>query len=511
MRPGPFSQMPRPRGLRVHPSRRHVLALSAAVCLVAATIAVVAGRSGPAETLALGAVLALSLAVLPRIDWSGKDPLTRLRQRRGLLRGLDRSLRRCGGKRDCAALVVEIDGFKQVEERFDRAAVEAILLETARRLRLGLREADVAARLEGSVFGVALAPSRHLDLEAAIQLASRIQSSLSEPVRLGGVSAHLTVSVGFALADRLERPTAEYLLHGATLALFEAERHGPAAIRSYSPAMKQRIADRTALSSAVGDALAGGEIGAFFQPQVDCRTGRLTGVEALARWNSPGRGTIPPIEFIPAIEEAGLMHKLGRKMLDDGLGALKLWRMQGFDVPCIAVNFSASELRDPCLLDSVRSALRRHDLQAEDLVVEVLETVAASRAEDTVVRNLSGLARLGCAIDLDDFGTGHASITTIRQLSIQRIKIDRSFVTRIDSDLEQQEMVAAILTMAERLGLATLAEGVETPEERDMLARLGCGHLQGYCIARPMAPGEMESWIADRGGGGDAIPFRKRA
>jgi EAL domain-containing protein (putative c-di-GMP-specific phosphodiesterase class I) len=159
------------------------------------------------------------------------------------------------------------------------------------------------------------------------------------------------------------------------------------------------------------------------------------------------------------------------------------------------VNFSKEELTDPQLVDRIEQRLYEFGLDANRLAVEVLETVVADHADDIVIRNLSGLATLGCSLDLDDFGTGHASITSIRRYSIERIKIDRSFVTRIDADDEQQKMVAAILTMADRLGLDTLAEGVETNEERLKLAELGCGHVQGFGIARPLPPEDVDNWI----------------
>ena len=174
-------------------------------------------------------------------------------------------------------------------------------------------------------------------------------------------------------------------------------------------------------------------------------------------------------------------------------------------------NFSTEELRDPRLSDRIQPQLKHHDLSPDRLVVEVLETVVANHADDIVLRNLSALAQLGCKLDLDDFGTGHASITSIRRYSVERIKIDRSFVTRIDNDTEQQKMVSAILTMADRLGLDTLAEGVETPEEQAMLAKLGCGHVQGFGIARPMPAEEVDAWIsAYQGRSNTPIPFRKK-
>ena len=195
------------------------------------------------------------------------------------------------------------------------------------------------------------------------------------------------------------------------------------------------------------------------------------------------------------MEQAGLMGRLGEVMVQDGLNALRLWDAAGLDVPHVAINFSQAELADPRLVDRLAWELDRFDLRPDRLAIEVLETVVAKRVEDVVVRNLSGLSGLGCRLDLDDFGTGHAAITSIRQFSIQRIKIDRSFVTRIDNDAEQQKMVSAILTMADRLGIETLAEGVETEAERDMLHRLGCDHGQGFGIGRPMPRLETEAWI----------------
>jgi len=427
---------------------------------------------------------------------SGSDKVTGLSQRAGMITALDRALRlskRLG--RATGAMVLEIDRFKLLEERHDRVALERILRMTGDRLQDVLRETDMAARLDGPTFGVALSPVRRLDLEATVQMAGRIQRALSEPIRVDGSNVYVTASIGFVLAARLTGPTAESLLQAATLAMLEAQRNGPAAIRSYSEAMKTRIATRNSLSNEVAQALDRGEITAFFQPQVSARSGEITGFETLARWHHPEHGLIPPVEFLPALEQAGLMDRLGEAMINTALTAIRHWDEQGFDIPRVGVNFSNAELCDPRLVERIGWELDRFDLTPDRLVVEVLETVVAARADDVIIRNLSGLARLGCCLDLDDFGTGNTSITSIRRFSIERIKIDRSFVTRIDEDGEQQKMVAAILTMADRLGLDTLAEGVETQAEQAMLTRLGCGHLQGFGIARPMAMAETDNWI----------------
>jgi len=446
--------------------------------------------------LAFPVALAVALPEEEAAQVAGIDHVTGLALRGGIVLALDRALRssaRMG--RATGAMMIEIDRFKLLEERHDRAAIERVLRVTADRLRDALREHDVAARLEGPTFAVALSPVRRLDLEAAIQLAGRIQRALSEPISVDATNIYVTVSIGFSLAARLSNPNGEAVLQAATSAMIEAQRSGPSAIRSYSEAMRARIASRNSLSDEVAGALERGEIMAFFQPQISTGTGAITGFETLARWHHPERGLIPPIEFLPALEQAGLMDRLGEIMIFDGLTALKHWDEIGFEIPRVGVNFSNEELCDPRLVDRIGWELDRFDLTPDRLVIEVLETVVANKSEDVVIRNLSGLARLGCCLDLDDFGTGHASITNIRRFSIERIKIDRSFVTRIDADPEQQKMVSAILTMAERLGLDTLAEGVETAPEQAMLAKLGCGHIQGFGIARPMPMQETDAWI----------------
>lgn len=394
------------------------------------------------------------------------------------------------------AMVVEVDRFKQLEEQYDHAHLARALLTCSERLQETLRANDLSGRIEGPTFGVALSPVQVLGLEAAIQLASRVQRAMAEPIFIGANTINLTVSVGFCLSTRLPQPTGEKLVQAATAAVIEAQRSGPGAIRSFSDAMRVRIESRRSLAQDVARALDSGELCAYFQPQISARDNRITGVETLARWHHPERGLIPPGEFLPALQEAGLMDQLGKIMVKEALAAIRRWDNLDFDVPRAAVNFSSEELSDPQLVDRIKWELDAHDLTPNRLVIEVLETVVANRVDDIVVRNLAGLAKLGCCLDLDDFGTGHASITSIRRFSIERIKIDRSFVSAIDSDPEQQKMVSAILTMADRLGLDALAEGVETASEQAMLTRLGCSHLQGFGIARPMPIDETEGWVA---------------
>jgi EAL domain-containing protein (putative c-di-GMP-specific phosphodiesterase class I) len=259
--------------------------------------------------------------------------------------------------------------------------------------------------------------------------------------------------------------------------------------------MARTRADREASRDAIEAALDAGQIRPHFQPQISTDTGAVTGFEALARWHHPERGLLLPGEFLAPLEEAGLSERLGEVMLFHALSALAHWDKAGLAVPTVAVNFSAAELRNPRLPERIQWELDRFDLSPARLTVEILETVVTQTDNDVIVRNVAALAALGCGIDLDDFGTGHASITNLRRFQVRRIKIDRSMVTRVDDDRDQQRIVSAILSLADRLGLDTLAEGVETQGEHAMLAQLGCGHVQGFGIGRPMALEDTAEWI----------------
>ncbi len=428
---------------------------------------------------------------------AGRDPLTGLPGRDNLIDLLDRSL--VGTVLEDAearvALAIAIDGFSRQRNQFGEEGAEAIQRQAADRLIGALREGDVVAVLGPGRFGLALAKTPRVDLEAMIQFSARMQDALADPISLDGARVLVTASVGFALPARVEDQTGEALLAAAESALEEARKAGPGAVRAYARGMAPRVNVPDDMTREVVRALDNGGIRPWFQPQISTDTGELTGFEALARWQHPERGMISPGAFLPAIARAGLFDRLGEVMLYQSLTALRSWDRAGFTVPSVSVNFSADELRNPRLFDRVRWELDRFDLPPSRLTVEILEDVVARSEDDTTTRNIAALSRLGCSIDLDDFGTGHASIASIRRFDVNRIKIDRSFITHVDTDRDQQNMVAAILTMAERLELETLGEGVESHGEHAMLAQLGCGHVQGYSIARPMPLSETANWM----------------
>ncbi|WP_113911135.1 putative bifunctional diguanylate cyclase/phosphodiesterase [Roseovarius dicentrarchi] len=426
----------------------------------------------------------------PNVDEDGFDQAIE-----AAVRGAVATSRRTG------CILLELDEYGALRERVGSGPTDAVMTQLTDRLRSAVRSRDTVSRIEEAMFAVCVAPVRQLDLGNMLQMADRLQSALEAPIALDGTSIYVTASVGLAIDTGLKGTstqdrTGAALLNSATVALAEARRHGPSATRAFSRDMAEPVTgcDDGLVAEAV-EALENGQIQPWYQPQISTDTGQISGFEALARWTHPVRGVISPAEFLPALQQGAKMERLGEIMLYNSLAALKSWDAAGLDVPHVGVNFSPEELRNPGLVKKIEWELDRFDLPASRLAVEILENVVASTPDDTVVHNIAGLARLGCQIDLDDFGTGHASISSIRRFDVQRLKIDRSFVMKVDCDPEQQRMVAAILTMAEQLGLSTLAEGVETSGEHAMLAQLGCGHVQGFGIGRPMPLDRTAEWV----------------
>ncbi len=399
-----------------------------------------------------------------------------------------------GGEMVPAAVLLRLDEAEALRERHGARLCAALEEELTLRLGRSLRSLDAFCVLPEGRFGIALAPQRGVALGAALAVAQRLQADLGQPFRFESVTVWPSVSVGMCLNPATARAAGLDMLEAAERAARIALQSGPGGLHSFTAA-DQAAPGASALRSELRRALENGEICAFFQPQVELATGAVSGMETLARWLHPERGLIPPAEFLPLIEAEGLSTRLAERMLRDGLAALNRLDAQGLVVPNVAINLSAPELGNPQLAETIAWELDRHELAPERLVLEIVETVVTHTDDDVLVRNVAQLATLGCGIDLDDFGTGHASIANIRRFAVSRIKIDRSFVTHMHRDPDQRRMVAAILSMAGELGLASVAEGIEVPEEAALLAEMGCEHGQGFGIARPMPATELARWL----------------
>jgi diguanylate cyclase len=398
-----------------------------------------------------------------------------------------------GGATGC--LVIQFDDAALLCDRLGRARQSEVLSACVARLRGALRPGDMLFPLEDGTLAVALGPSPRLDLEIMVRIAARLQLVAQQPVTLATGPVQVTCSLGFCHAQQLGERTGRALLDAAQIAGDEAASCRPGAIRGFTIDLARARSDRDTLRFSFAAAVERGEVRAWFQPQVSTDSGEVTGVEALVRWHHPERGCLAPGAFLPALEGSDLMELLGQTMLTQSLALLAELDRKGLKVPTVAVNFSTQELRDPQLPERLGWTLDRFGLDPSRLTVEVLESVVAGDGEDIIASNIGRIAAMGCSVDLDDFGTGHASITAIRRFALNRLKIDRSFIRDVDQNRDQQNLVTAILSLAERLGLQTLAEGVETPGEHALLAQLGCGHVQGYVIARPMPVEDLATWL----------------
>ena len=399
-------------------------------------------------------------------------------------------------QRQFACFALKLDEFSQFQAKYGEVAAQQVQQKIAARILRTMREDDQLARVEDGRFMFILAPARHLDLEICVQLASRLKLAVESPVPIDATTVRLSCSIGFCRSDQLEIGTAEELRDATEVALRDASRNGASSIRAYSQKLRNRDKSHSQLCTEAARALQQEQIHAWFQPQVSTETGEITGFEALARWQHPERGILTPAHFMETLAKTNQLERLADFMLKNALEALNAWDRQGLRIPQVGVNFAGDELRNPMLVEKIHWELDRFELAPNRLSIEVLESVIADAADGAIARNVNGLANLGCYVDLDDFGTGHASISSIRRFAVSRLKIDRSFIIQIDQDPEQQKLVSAIVTMAERLGIETLAEGVETANEHSMLAQLGCTHVQGFGIARPMPFSETIPWLA---------------
>ena len=410
-----------------------------------------------------------------------------------LLTMLTRSRR---SSKQTACIILAPDEFDTFIERYGVSVAQDLMNELCDRVDATMRKHDLVSKLGDHRLGIVLEPVPQLSYDVVRQVVGRLREAVEKPIKLGESTIFLSSSIGFCLDSYFPNDRGDKMIDATELALKVAQQHGPSSIRSYSPDLPKIKTDGHVIASEIDAALDKGEIGAWFQPQISTDTGEITGFEALARWQHPERGLVSPAEFLPLVEDAGKMERLSAVILCNAMEALQKWDEMGFQVPKVGVNFAPQELGNPNLVKRIEWELDRFNLDPQRLAVEILETVVATSQDDVVARNISGLSDLGCQIDLDDFGTGHASISSIRRFDIQRLKIDRSFIMKVDQDREQQRMVSAILLMAERLELDTLAEGVETAGEHAILSQLGCGHVQGFGIGRPMAFDMTQDWIS---------------
>jgi diguanylate cyclase (GGDEF)-like protein len=407
-----------------------------------------------------------------------------------------------------AVLFMDFDRFKQVNDTLGHGVGDDLLRQIARRLQDSLRPGDsmmhtsdctqMAARIGGDEFVVLLDDIRG-DLEAEI-VASRLLDVLAVPYSIGTHKVNSTVSIGIVTSTHAATD-ADSVLRDADIAMYEAKRTGRAKYVMFDPSMGQRLQASVALENDLRQALDRHELSVVYQPLVDLKTGRVVSMEALMRWRQSDRGVVSPVEFIPVAEACGLIGPMGLFVLQTACSTFaSLQTVLGERAPpTVAVNLSRAQLRQPGLAADVLDALRAAGMAAQQLVLEVTESLAAQ--DELVLATLHEIRALGVALSLDDFGTGYSSLSCLHELPVSFVKIDRSFVIEAQSSEYHRVLIEATIRMAQALKLGTVAEGIETPEQAALMAELGCNKGQGYLYSRPLDAQTLIDWIQARHGG----------
>jgi diguanylate cyclase (GGDEF)-like protein/PAS domain S-box-containing protein len=416
------------------------------------------------------------------------DTLTGLPNRGLLLDRLAQALRRCRREADLgfALLVVDLDHLGVVNESLGHAAGDAVLLEASRRLAGLLRPADTVGRLGGDEFVLLLEGVQKP--EAAVAVADRVQAALAQPLTLNGGEVAMSACLGIVLGGP-SHPSPEHLLRDAATALQRAKAGGPGRCEVFDPSMQVAAAQRLAIEHGLKRAVERGEIRAVFQPIVGFPQAHLRGFEALARWVHPQMGVVRPDQFIAVAEETGQIERLGAQMLELACARAAQWEAQAGSQAFVSVNLSPRQLRSMPLLPLVGEALARHRLAPSRLKLELTESLLMQDPGQGG-RILNALAGLGCPLWLDDFGTGYSSLGMLTQFPFQGVKLDRSLVRDLGSSERARQLLEGVLTLARRLKLQVVAEGVEDAGQAALLAQLGCDMGQGYLWAKPLEPDE---------------------
>ena len=411
------------------------------------------------------------------------DELTGLANRtvfRQVLAERTRAAHRTGAA--MAVLLVDLDRFKEVNDTLGHHTGDDLLRSVARRLRSAVRDGDLVARLGGDEFAVVVADVHHASVP--VRLAQRILEALATPISVGGVALAVETSIGVAVCPT-HAEDADQLFRRADAAMYEAKLRGNA-FAVYNPQEDTGDGARLALLSDLRDALRGGDeqLSLVFQPQYDPVTGEVRAVEALLRWRHPTEGFVPPSAFIPLAEQTSLIDALTTFVLDRALAQLAAWDRMGTHLR-VAVNVSVRNLVDERLPGVVTGLLARHGIAPDRLEIEITET-AVMTDPGRVTRVLERIGALGVRLAMDDYGTGYSSLAFLRQLPLDAIKIDRSFIASMADSHSDRAIVASTINLARELGLQVVAEGVETHDELALLTAHRCDAVQGYLLSRPV-------------------------
>jgi diguanylate cyclase (GGDEF)-like protein len=418
------------------------------------------------------------------------DPLTGLMARAAFEAALAQALDTERGEgRTGALLYVGLDGFRLVNEGHGHAQGDKVLRATAHQLRNVCGARVPMCRTAGDEFAIWL----HADTATCESLALRVSEALAGGIEVEGQRFAAGASVGVALFPK-HGSSAQLMLRAAT-AMRAVKRAGGGSHALFDPRIETEQREELKIAQDLRQAIARRELELVYQPKIDASSLQVTAVEALLRWKHPHLGMVSPARFIPIAEKHGLIESIGNWVLEAALDQAAAWRKSGLRMR-VAINVSGFQMRQDDFARRLETGLRAHGLQPNRFTCEITESVAM---EDTQVTRsaFDRLGKLGVHVSIDDFGTGHSSLATLRRLPAQELKIDRAFVADMATDPDARAIVEAVLTMARALGLRAVAEGVETPAQRDLLVQMGCDELQGYLFAKPMSARAIVLWAMD--------------
>ena len=427
------------------------------------------------------------------------DPLTHLPNRRLLLDRLEQALvSGARHQRKGALLFVDLDDFKTINDTLGHYQGDLLLAQVAQRLGSCVREGDTVARLGGDEFVVMLEDLSEDALEAATHaeaVGEKIRTSLNQAYQLGPYAYHSTASIGITLFDGVAHESIDEPLKRADLAMFQAKAAGRNTLRFFDPQMQAVVMARAALEADLRTALEKQQLRLYYQAQV-LGENQLTGVEALVRWQHPRRGMVSPAEFIPLAEETGLILPLGLWVLETACVQLALWATRPERAHLtMAVNVSAYQFHQDDFVSQVLAVLARSGANPQRLKLELTESLLISNIEDVIVK-MAVLKAQGVGFSLDDFGTGYSSLSYLKRLPLDQLKIDQGFVRDILIDPNDAAIARMVIVLADSLGLAVIAEGVETEAQRVFLADQNCHAYQGYLLSRPLPLAEFETFAS---------------
>ena len=391
-----------------------------------------------------------------------------------------------------AAAFVDLDHFKLINDGVGHGAGDQLLKEVGARLLACAREGDTVARLGGDEFALVL-----LDLPNAESVSPAVQRALdavSHPIHVTDQEFNVTCSIGVALYPQ-DGKNAGMLLSNAEAAMYRAKELGRGNVQFFAREMNAKISERLLLEGNLRRAIERGELSLHYQPRIDLRTGRITGAEALLRWQSGKAGLVPPDKFIPIAEESGLIVPIGEWVIRQVCAQNKAWQGRGLPPICVSVNISARQFRQKNLPQLIATALGETRLDPRCLELELTESMMMHNVE-LAVGTLRELKAMGLELSIDDFGTGYSSLSYLKRFSVGRLKIDQSFVRDIASDPDDAAITQAVISLGHSLGLKVTAEGVETEEQLAFLKGSGCDDAQGYYLGKPVPPSEFESLLA---------------